>query len=154
MCRGTVPWGNGKYPRNALRSARYVFVSTVPGKKTRRVVGFLLALDSTFVSPLSRESVCRDDEMYLDVVCASLGYGRGLIESLFKAATKLGKTHIRLYSVAGAAKTWEQKYGFKQCDDPDDLYTCKEKIYEDDPDQGVRMTLRIAAYTDTKNRVP
>lgn len=162
MCRGLVPWDGGSYPRNAVNSAKYIIVATmnpyqrsqyvdysrmVDDDNCESVVGFLLALDSDFISPLTGTNVCRKNELYLDVVCSLPGWGCGrkLITRLFKEASRMKKKQIRLYSVPGALDMWK-KYGFKECENSIKGTGCYRKIYDEDPDQGYRMTADVSQY--------
>ena len=170
MCQGLVPWGGGSYPRNAVKSAKYIIVATVdPYLRSQyvqnsytdsrhmlvddscdSVVGFMLVLDSDFISPLTGTNVCKKNELYLDVVCALPGYGSGrrLINRLFKHASSMNKRQIRLYSVPGALNMWK-KYGFKECENAQKETGCYRKVYKEDPDQGFRMTCDVRQYLET-----
>ena len=137
MCQGSV---DKAYSVNALSSAVYMIVNV---DNNDQVVSFLLVLDHTFNSPLTDEPVCKENEWYLDVVCAmpKKGYGRRVIRELYDKAKEYGKDTIRLYAVKEAENYWK-KVGFVECDQPCDFFQqeCYTKVYKEDPEQGKRMT--------------
>jgi hypothetical protein len=136
------------FGQNALAQCRLCLVA----RNTQRdVMGFVLVLDHTFLTelydPEHPKPVCKAHEWYIDVICASTGYGAFLVEVVYKHALFAGKTAIRLYSTNAAFEYWSKKHQYKQVDDPcrDPNAPPRRKGYPaeaDDPEeeQSLRMT--------------
>jgi hypothetical protein len=68
MCASVAPWDDGdegEYQKNAVACADVIFVIRSEDNDRCAIIGFLLALSSDFVSPLTGKSVCAVDELYL-----------------------------------------------------------------------------------------
>ncbi len=135
MCQGNVIYrspGNF-YAKNAMDSATYIIVATIPSDKRksyidsrqnqesertigkdscRNVVSFLFVLDHRFITPLTGKPVCEPSEWYLDVVCALPGWGCGrwVIEKLYNKAREAKKNRhqalLRRKSIPHMEKAW------------------------------------------------
>jgi len=86
----------------------------------RKVVAFLLIADHSRLNDFETDGkklpVCKDTELYLDVVCALPGYGCGqaLLAEMERLAQRLGKSAVTLSAVRRAVPYW-QKMGFSFC---------------------------------------
>jgi len=132
------------FVENSLLKCKFLFLATCGN----RPMAFLCAFDHTFKTKLAgrAKSICKKDELYLDIVCGERGTGAGkaVISALFTKAKNLGKKKIRLFAVESALPYW-YRLGFRETEN-----ACKSNAsftryrYPLDPDAGVRMTMCLA----------
>lgn len=127
LCRG---WVLHTYAEEAVKAAQIIWVAV----QEKQVKGFVLVLTHNFKTILDGRPrpVCKPDEWYIDVACAT--HGTGIMKRVSKDAVKAGKRAIRLYSIEDSIPIWK-RHGFKECDSCSEQSSCRPKTYKKDATQ-------------------
>ena len=101
------------YLAGALRVAHHVAV----GYHGTHVVALVLAFNHRFISPNTKEPICKLHELYMYVACSYYCYracGRETAKRFFAWAKKQKAKAIRIYATETAARLWRDSWGFRE----------------------------------------
>lgn len=128
LCRGALPMS---YLLGALAAADIIAV----GSSGPHITSVILALEPTFISPVTQKPICKPHELYMDVVCSFYRYrlcGAATIDQFMQHARRRGVRALRIYATQASRpisqtvaptkgwweglRLWRQKWGFREAE--------------------------------------